>query len=178
VDFRNAIVVMTSNIGAEMIKRQTSLGFALKQDEITEEKLAYEDMRKKLMDSLKRVFRPEFINRLDSVIVFRALSKLDIQEIVKLELDKVAERLKDHDISLVATPMALEKLAELGFDPEMGARPLKRVIQQKVEDVLSDALLSGTFSDGDTIVVDYRETGLFTAGRGAPTPAVAEQDGA
>ena len=157
VDFRNAIVVMTSNIGAEMIKRQTSLGFALKQDEVTEEKMAYEDMRKKLMDSLKRVFRPECINRLDSVIVFRALSKEDIQEIVKLELDKVAERLKDHDISLVATPVALEKLAELGFDPEMGARPLKRVIQQKVEDVLSDALLAGTFSDGDTIIVDYRE---------------------
>jgi ATP-dependent Clp protease ATP-binding subunit ClpC len=157
VDFRNAIVVMTSNIGAEMIKRQTSLGFSLKQDEQTEEKLAYDEMRKKLMDSLKRVFRPEFINRLDSVIVFRALNKEDIQEIVKLELDKVAERLKDHDISLVATPLALEKLAELGFDPEMGARPLKRVIQQKVEDMLSDALLSGTFTDGDTIIVDYRE---------------------
>ncbi len=157
VDFRNAIVVMTSNIGAEMIKRQTSLGFSLKQDEQIEEKLAYDDMRKKLMDSLKRVFRPEFINRLDSVIVFRSLSKEDIQEIVKLELDKVAERLKEHDISLVATPLALEKLAELGYDPEMGARPLKRVIQQKVEDMLSDALLSGTFNDGDAIIVDYRE---------------------
>jgi ATP-dependent Clp protease ATP-binding subunit ClpC len=157
VDFRNAIVVMTSNIGAEMIKRQTSLGFSLKMDEQVEEKLAYEEMRKKLMDSLKRVFRPEFINRLDSVIVFRALTKEDIQEIVKLELDKVAERLKDHDISLVATPLALEKLAEMGYDPEMGARPLKRVIQQKVEDVLSDALLSATFSNGDAIIVDYRE---------------------
>jgi ATP-dependent Clp protease ATP-binding subunit ClpC len=157
VDFRNAIVVMTSNIGAEMIKRQTSLGFSLQQDEQIEEKLAYDEMRKKLMDSLKRVFRPEFINRLDSVIVFRALAMQDIQEIVKLELDKVAERLKDHDISLVATPLALEKLAELGFDREMGARPLKRVIQQKVEDILSDALLSGTFADGDAIIVDYRE---------------------
>ncbi len=157
VDFRNAIVVMTSNIGAEMIKRQTSLGFSLKLDEQTEEKLAYEEMRKKLMDSLKRVFRPEFINRLDSVIVFRALSKEDIQEIVRLELDKVAERLKEHDISLTATPAALEKLAEMGYDPEMGARPLKRVIQQKVEDVLSDALLSGSFADGDAILVDYRE---------------------
>jgi len=157
VDFRNAIVVMTSNIGADMIKRQTSLGFSLKQDEETEERLAYDEMRKKLMDSLKRVFRPEFINRLDSVIVFRALSKEDIKEIVRLELDKVADRLKDHDISLVATPEALDRLAELGYDPEMGARPLKRVIQQKVEDVLSDALLSGTFSDGDVITVDYRE---------------------
>jgi ATP-dependent Clp protease ATP-binding subunit ClpC len=157
VDFRNAIVVMTSNIGADMIKRQTSLGFSLKQDEEIEEKLAYDDMRKKLMDSLKRVFRPEFINRLDSVIVFRALSMDDIKEIVKLELDKVADRLKEHDISLIATPEALEKLAELGYDREMGARPLKRIIQQKVEDVLSDALLSGSFTDGDTIIVDYRE---------------------
>ncbi len=157
VDFRNAIVVMTSNIGAELIKRQTSMGFSLKVDEATEEKLEYEEMRKKLMDSLKRVFRPEFINRLDSVIVFRALNKEDIQEIVKLELDKVSERLREHDISLIATPIALEKLAEMGYDPEMGARPLKRVIQQKVEDALSDALLSGTFNDGDAIIVDYRE---------------------
>jgi len=179
VDFRNAIVVMTSNIGAEMIKRQTSLGFSLKQDEQTEEKLAYEEMRKKLMESLKRVFRPEFINRLDSVIVFRALSKEDIQEIVKLELEKVAERLKDHDISLVATPLALEKLAELGYDPEMGARPLKRVIQQKVEDMLSDALLSGTFADGDAIIVDYREDEVvLRRAEEAPAQVVVEPESA
>ena len=179
VDFRNAIVVMTSNIGAEMIKRQTSLGFSLKQDDLSEEKLAYDDMRKKLMDSLKRVFRPEFINRLDSVIVFRALNKEDIQEIVKLELDKVAERLKDHDISLVATPVALDKLAELGYDPEMGARPLKRVIQQKVEDMLSDALLSGTFADGDAIIVDYREDEVvLRRAEEAPAQVETEPEGA
>jgi ATP-dependent Clp protease ATP-binding subunit ClpC len=171
VDFRNAIVVMTSNIGAEMIKRQTSLGFELQRDADEEEKLAYDDMRKKLMDSLKRVFRPEFINRLDSVIVFRALNKEDIKEIVKLELDKVAERLKDHDISLIATPPALEKLADMGYDPEMGARPLKRVIQQKVEDVLSDALLSGTFADGDAIIVDYREDEIVLRRESEQIPA-------
>jgi ATP-dependent Clp protease ATP-binding subunit ClpC len=157
VDFRNAIIVMTSNIGAEMIKRQTGLGFALKRDEETEEKLAYEEMRKKLMESLKRVFRPEFINRLDSVIVFRALSRDDIQQIVQLELDKVAERLKEHAITLTATPAALGLLADLGYDPDMGARPLKRIIQQKVEDVLSDALLSGQFTDGEAIVVDVSD---------------------
>ena len=171
VDFRNAIVVMTSNIGADMIKRQTSLGFSLMQDEEIEEKLAYDEMRKKLMDSLKRVFRPEFINRLDSVIVFRALSMDDIKEIVKLELDKVAERLKEHDISLVAAPEALVKLAEMGYDREMGARPLKRVIQQKVEDVLSDALLSGTFTDGDTIIVDYREEEIVLRREEVQVPA-------
>jgi len=154
VDFRNAIIVMTSNVGAEMIKRQTSLGFALKKDEEVEERLAYEDMRKKLLDSLRRVFRPEFINRLDSVIVFRSLSKDDIKKIVDLELKKVSQRLKEHTITLTITTPALVMLAELGYDPEMGARPLRRVIQQKVEDQLSDALLAGEFKDGDLITVD------------------------
>ncbi|HEX9016416.1 MAG TPA: ATP-dependent Clp protease ATP-binding subunit, partial [Chloroflexota bacterium] len=154
VDFRNAIIVMTSNVGAEMIKRQASLGFTLKTDEVTEERLAYDEMRKKLLDSLKRVFRPEFINRLDAVIVFRSLSKEDIQKIVSLELDKVAHRLEEHEVVLHATPAALAQLATEGWDPDMGARPLRRVIQQKVEDPLSDKLLSGEFENGDVILVD------------------------
>jgi ATP-dependent Clp protease ATP-binding subunit ClpC len=157
VDFRNAIIVMTSNVGADMIKRQSALGFALKREEQLEERLAYDEMRKKLTESLRRVFRPEFINRLDSVIVFRSLNKVDIEKIVELELLKVAHRLEEHTIVLNATPAALEMLANMGFDPEMGARPLRRVIQQKVEDPLSDALLSGEFEDGDTIVVDTAE---------------------
>jgi ATP-dependent Clp protease ATP-binding subunit ClpC len=154
VDFRNAIIVMTSNVGADMIKRQTSLGFNLKRDEDIEERLAYQDMHKKLTDSLKRVFRPEFINRLDGVIVFRALSREDLHEIVSLELDKVADRLTEHEIELTATPDAVDLLADLGYDPDMGARPLRRVIQQKVEDPLSDALLSGKFNAKDVVVVD------------------------
>jgi ATP-dependent Clp protease ATP-binding subunit ClpC len=157
VDFRNAIIVMTSNVGADMIKRQDGLGFALKRDEVAEEKLAYEEMRKKLMESLKRVFRPEFINRLDSVMVFHALTKESLRQIVSLELKKVAERLEDSEIILTATPEAVEKLATEGYDPDMGARPLKRVIQQKIEDPLSDALLGGHFDDGDTILVDVEE---------------------
>ncbi|MCK6567295.1 MAG: ATP-dependent Clp protease ATP-binding subunit [Anaerolineales bacterium] len=156
VDFRNAIIVMTSNIGADVIKRQSNLGFALKRDEETEEKLSYEDMRKKLNESLKRAFRPEFINRVDAVVIFRALNRDDIKQIVSLELDKVSERLKDHDLSLAAVPEALSLLAEQGYDSEFGARPLRRVIQMKIEDPLSDKLLSGEFVDGDsiTIVVD------------------------
>ncbi len=157
VDFRNAIIVMTSNIGADMIKRQTSLGFALKRDAAAEEQGAYEDMRKKLLDSLKRVFRPEFMNRLDAVVVFRALNRENIQKIVSIELDKVAIRLVDHEIVLHATPEALDQLATEGFDPDMGARPLRRVIQQKVEDPLSDGVLSGAFIDGDTILVELNE---------------------
>jgi ATP-dependent Clp protease ATP-binding subunit ClpC len=159
VDFRNAIIVMTSNIGAEMIKNQSSLGFALKRDEATEERLSYEDMRKKLNESLKRAFRPEFINRMDSVIIFRSLNKDDIQRIVSLELDKVAERLKDHDLTLKASEEALSTLAAQGYDSEFGARPLRRVIQQKVEDPLSDRLLAGEFVNGDNIKVDVNDDG-------------------
>jgi ATP-dependent Clp protease ATP-binding subunit ClpC len=153
VDFRNAIIVMTSNIGADVIKKQTALGFALKRDEATEEKLSYEDMRKKLNESLKRAFRPEFINRLDATVIFRALNKEDIQKIVSLELNKVALRLTEHNLVLTATPEALAELAALGYDAEFGARPLKRIIQQKVEDPLSDKLLSGDFQNGDSILV-------------------------
>jgi ATP-dependent Clp protease ATP-binding subunit ClpC len=158
VDFRNAIIVMTSNVGADMIMRQTSIGFNLKRDEEQEEKLAYQEMRKKLIDSLRRVFRPEFINRVDSVIVFRALTQQNIFDIVTLELEKVSLRLKEHDISLEPTKAAIDLLAELGYDREFGARPLKRVIQQKIEDELSDAMLSGEFENGDTIIVDIKET--------------------
>ena len=153
VDFRNAIVVMTSNIGADVIRKGSALGFALKRDEATEERQSYDDMRKKLNDSLKRAFRPEFINRLDATVIFRALNKEDIAKIVSLELDKVSLRLKDHDLILTANEEALSTLAELGYDAEFGARPLKRVIQQKVEDPLSDKLLSGEFKNGDSILV-------------------------
>ena len=153
VDFRNAIIVMTSNIGADVIKKQSSLGFALKRDEATEERVSYEDMRKKLNESLKRAFRPEFINRLDATVIFRALNKDDIQKIVSLELAKVADRLKEHELALTATPEALIELAALGYDAEFGARPLKRIIQQKVEDPLSDKLLSGEFQNGNSILV-------------------------
>jgi ATP-dependent Clp protease ATP-binding subunit ClpC len=177
VDFRNAIIIMTSNVGADMIKRQTSIGFTMKRDEVVEEKMAYEDMRKKLMDSLKRVFRPEFINRLDSMIVFRSLSRADLQQIVELELRKVAQRLEEHAIVLTATQPALDLLGDQGYDPEMGARPLRRVIQHKVEDPLSDALLAGEFEDGDTVIVDVVE-GEVNLHRGdkvepPPTEAVA-----
>jgi ATP-dependent Clp protease ATP-binding subunit ClpC len=175
VDFRNAIIVMTSNIGADVIKRQSNLGFALKRDEETEEKLSYEDMRKKLSESLKRAFRPEFINRVDAVVIFRALNKEDIRKIVSLELDKVAERLKDHDLSLVAVEEALSLLAEQGYDSEFGARPLRRVIQMKVEDPLSDKLLSGEFVDGDSITIvvdDDGEVALQKSGESVAEPSL------
>ncbi len=158
VDFRNAIIIMTTNIGADVIRRQSNLGFALSVDEEQQEAQAYDEMHKKLMEALKRTFRPEFINRLDSVIIFRMLNKADIREIVQLELDKVNQRLEENHIRLRATDEALEFLAEEGYNPEMGARPLRRVIQRKVEDRLSDALLAREFEDGQNILIDIQVT--------------------
>jgi len=177
VDFRNTIIVMTSNIGADVIKRQTSFGFQLQRDAAEEEMHAYEEMRKKLLDSLKRVFRPEFINRLDAVIVFHALNQENIRQIVNLELDKVAGRLEEYNIRLHATDAALNFLANEGFDPEMGARPLRRVIQQRVEDRLSDALLAKEFSDGDTILIDINEDNEITLTRDQKNLEMAEVGG-
>ncbi len=172
VDFRNAIIVMTSNIGAEMIKKGSALGFALKRDEETEERLSYEEMRKKLTESLKKVFRPEFLNRLDAVVVFRSLNKDDIKKIVSLELDKVADRLTEHNLTLTASPAALTAFADQGYDTEFGARPLRRVIQQKVEDPLSDKLLSGEFTDGDSILVDVNpEDEIILTQAAVPEPS-------
>jgi len=161
VDFRNAIIVMTSNIGADLIKREGGFGFDLQKDEAQEEQFAYEEMRKKLLDSLKKAFRPEFINRMDSVIVFHALNREHIRKIAEMELAKVAERLKEREIELKATDAALEILAEKGYDPEMGARPLRRVIQIEIEDQLSDELLANKFKDGDSIWVDADSEGGF-----------------
>jgi ATP-dependent Clp protease ATP-binding subunit ClpC len=157
VDFRNALIVMTSNIGAEEIRKQSSLGFTLKRDEIAEEDVAHREMRKKLTEALKKTFRPEFINRLDGVVIFRALNKEDIKKIVSLELEKVAERLKDHALTLKASSAAVDLLVERGVDPEMGARPLRRVIQIEIEDALSDKLLAGEFHDGETIIVGVED---------------------
>jgi ATP-dependent Clp protease ATP-binding subunit ClpC len=174
VDFRNAIIVMTSNIGAEDIKRQSAFGFALPRDENAQESQAYEEMRKKLLDSLKKIFRPEFLNRLDSVVVFRALNKEDIRKIVTLELNKVSDRLKDHNIMLHASEAAVDQLAGEGYDPDMGARPLRRVIQYKIEDYMSDALLSHEFKDGDTILIDLNEDKEITLRREEESPAPEE----
>ena len=171
VDFRNAIIVMTSNIGADMIKKQTLLGFQLKRDVLTEEQVSYDEMRKKLNESLKHSFRPEFINRLDGVVIFRSLNKDDIEKIVALELDKVAERLKDHNLTLNATPAALSALADQGYDADFGARPLRRVIQQRVEDPLSDRVLSGEFTDGEMIDIGVSPEGEVELKRAAlPEP--------
>lgn len=157
VNFRNTIIIMTSNVGADTIKRGPNLGFAFQRDEIAEEKAQYAEMRKTLTDELKRQFRPEFINRVDSIIVFRQLSPADIRHIVNIILKEVNERLADHELQLVVTDEARDWLGQHGYDAEFGARPLRRLIQTEVEDLLSDAVLSGRFKEGDAVVLDIDE---------------------
>ena len=154
IDFRNAMVIMTSNIGAELIQNNVSIGFELAQDEESTRKRDYEEMRRKLLKSLKNTFRPEFINRVDSVVVFHSLSKDNIRDIVALELDKVRERLGEKNLQLEITQEGVDLLVSLGYNPEMGARPLRRVIQEKIENPLSDAVLSGKFTPGDIVLVN------------------------
>jgi ATP-dependent Clp protease ATP-binding subunit ClpC len=171
VDFRNAIIVMTSNVGADVIQRNTSLGFELPRDgEQALEDQEYKDMRKKLMDSLRRQFRPEFLNRVDAIIVFRSLTKHEITEIVDLLMERVRERLGEHDIYVQITEAAKTYIAEEGYNPEYGARPLRRVIQNEIEDALSDGLLAGDFEPGATVQIDYRDDKLVFE------PVEAEED--
>ena len=146
VDFRNSIIVMTSNVGADTIKRGNQLGFNVPKDESTDNKAAYDDMKKAVTEQLRRAFRPEFLNRVDATIFFRALSRDEIKSIVDLELNKVRARLIEHAITLDVTDDARGWLADKGYDPEFGARPLRRLIQNEIEDRLSDGILSGEFS--------------------------------
>jgi len=153
VDFRNAILIMTSNVGAETIRRG-GLGFPLPSDGTDSAQREYEEMSRLLREEMKRTFRPEFLNRLDAVVIFRPLGPEQIARIVELELAKVAARLREHGLEMTVTQAARELLAREGFSPEYGARPLRREIQNRVEDPLSDGLLAGTFKPGDTVEVD------------------------
>ncbi|MDR9459626.1 MAG: ATP-dependent Clp protease ATP-binding subunit [Dehalococcoidia bacterium] len=157
VDFRNTIIVMTSNIGAELIKRDTTLGFATKTDESKGDKQAHERMKGKVLEEMKRFFRPEFLNRIDGTVVFHALNKEHINQIVDLMLREVWQELAEKAVKLEATDAAKNLLGEKGYDPVFGARPLRRAIQDLVEDPLSEAFLRGDFSSGDTVLVDVED---------------------
>ena len=157
VDFRNCIIIMTSNIGVERLNKAAALGFRATRDEVKDIQTRYEAMKEQVLAELKRTFRPEFLNRVDAVIVFKPLTKEDIKKIVDLEIGKLAKRLEEQKLSIELTEEAREFLAEKGYDPNFGARPLKRAIQRYVEEPLSEAILEGRFKMGDTVVVDVRE---------------------
>lgn len=149
VDFRNTLVIMTSNVGADALKRNKYVGFNVQDDNQN-----YKDMKGKVMEELKKAFRPEFLNRVDEMIVFHSLEKTHLKEIVTLLSDQLMKRLKEQDIVLELTDATKEKISEEGYDPEYGARPLRRAIQKHVEDKLSEELLKGNIEKGKKIVMD------------------------
>jgi ATP-dependent Clp protease ATP-binding subunit ClpC len=149
IDFRNTIIILTSNVGASTIKRQTSLGFgAMSQDESD-----FEGMKEKILEESKRFFKPEFLNRLDDLVVFHMLEKKDLDQIVDLEIDKLLKRLRDKDITLLLDVTARDLLVKKGFDPAYGARPMRRAVERYLEDPLAEALLRGDVKPGDTAKV-------------------------
>ncbi len=153
VDFRNTIIIMTSNVGAQHIKRGASLGFQVDEGEQADE-ARYRNMRAKVLAELKKLFRPEFLNRVDGTVVFHALTRADVEAIVDLELGRVRLQLSEHELELEVTPEAKSLLAEKGYDPDFGARPLRRVIQNLIEDPLAEELLRGAFATGSKVIVD------------------------
>ncbi|HET9543994.1 MAG TPA: AAA family ATPase, partial [Gaiellaceae bacterium] len=152
VDFRNTIVIMTSNIGAATISKNQSFGFGMGD----ETGLSYDDMKARIMGELKKVFRPELLNRIDEVIVFHKLTKDEIKTIVEFMLKRLREQMGEHEAVIELTEDAKELLVEKGYDPAMGARPLRRAIQRHIEDPLADFVLGRTLKPGATIVVDRK----------------------
>ncbi len=172
IDFRNTIIIMTSNVGAELIRRQTSLGFGAPRDVGD-----YDSMREKIMEEAKRVFKPEFLNRLDDIIVFHTLERPDLTKIVALEVQKVTERIRSKDITVSLDDSAIDLLIEKGYDPAYGARPMRRAVERYLEDPLAEELLRGNVKVGDVLhVVRDGEKLLFktanpAASSEAPAPA-------
>ena len=153
VDFRNAIVIMTSNIGASEISKNTSIGFTVSD----ETGMSYDDMKNRIMGDLKKVFRPEFLNRIDEVIVFHKLSKDEVKEIIDLMINRVRVQVAEHELQLELTDEAKDLLVDKGWDPSMGARPLRRAIQRYIEDPLADEVLrQGQMTPGSTVMVEPR----------------------
>jgi len=157
VDFRNTIILMTSNLGSDLISREQTLGFSLKAEVAKTDEQQYNKMREKVLEEVKRFFRPEFLNRIDSSIVFHALSRDQVLSIVDLLLVEVEEHLAEKEIGLEVTAEAKEYIAEKGYDPNFGARPLRRMIQNELEDKLSEELLGGRLGSGDIAVVELQD---------------------
>jgi ATP-dependent Clp protease ATP-binding subunit ClpC len=165
VDFRNTVIIMTSNIGTEYAGKAGVLGF----HKGGEEKPALEKEWVEMEAALKREFRPEFLNRIDEIVLFHVLTRQEIKAIVDLQMSEIAERLRDQSIEIEMTEPAREYLADIGYDPQFGARPLRRTLQRKIESPLSRKLLAGEFKAGDHIMIDLEppSTLVFTRKEGA-----------
>ncbi|MGN0183666.1 MAG: AAA family ATPase, partial [Aristaeellaceae bacterium] len=165
VDFKNTVIVMTSNAGAHTIKKQRALGFGGQEDS----EKTYDAMRENIMDEVRQIFRPEFLNRVDEIIVFHALTEAEIDQIARLLLDQVCLRLEDRGIQLEVGEEALRLISKAGYDLKYGARPLRRAIQRMVEDALSEEILLGDVRLGDKVLASVEDEKLkFTAVPDAP----------
>ncbi len=172
VDFKNTVVIMTSNVGAELIRRQMSIGFATRKEEAKAQKLDYDTMKERVLAEMKKTFRPEFINRIDEIIVFHQLTEQQLRSIVDLLVKDLQGRLADRKLNIELTEGVKSWLAKEGYDPIYGARPLRRAIERYVENPLSTKLLRGEFSEGDTVMVDLGDGGLiFTVKKGTKAAA-------
>ena len=172
VDFKNTVIIMTSNVGAELIKRKMSVGFAAQTKEAKTDAQAYDAMKEKVMNEVKKTFRPEFLNRMDDIIVFHELTAEHLRKIVDLMINDLENRLAERKLGLEVTDAAKSWLAKAGFDPVYGARPLRRAVERYVENPLSSRILKGEFKEGDTVIVDMVDDGLtFTARVAAETAA-------
>jgi ATP-dependent Clp protease ATP-binding subunit ClpC len=169
VDFRNTIIIMTSNVGADLVRKNMVMGFGVKTDEHS-----YDQMKDKMLGEAKRVFKPEFLNRLDDIIVFHSLTRDDLTKIVDIEVAKVHHRLKPREITFRLTPEATAFLIEKGYDPAYGARPLRRAVERYLEDPMAEEILRGTIKNGDYVTVGEKEKALtFTVGADTPPTPVA-----
>jgi len=160
VDFKNTVVIMTSNAGVELIKRESAIGFTSRKDQTKTHKSNYEDMREKVMAEVKKTFRPEFLNRLDEIIVFHELTEEQLRQVVDLLAKDLQKRLSERKLGVEITEKAKSWLAKEGYDPVYGARPLRRALEKYVENPLSIKVLGGEFKEGDMIVVDAEDEGL------------------
>ena len=157
VDFRNTVIIMTSNIGAVRFGNQKTVGFS---SNSVEDAAEYNNMKEHILEQLKKEFRPEFVNRIDEIVVFHPLDEAHISEIVELMLDQVKDRMKENEMEIEFTSKAKEYLASNGFEPEYGARPLRRLIQRLVEDGLAEALLEGKIKTGEKVKVSLKDKKL------------------
>jgi ATP-dependent Clp protease ATP-binding subunit ClpC len=167
VNFRNTIILMTSNVGSDTIRKQSTLGFS----PITDEN-SYEKMREKILDEAKKTFRPEFLNRLDDIIVFRSLTKPDLIQILELEVAKVVQRLKARNILLQLDEKAKDFLVSKGYDPLYGARPMRRAVERMLEDPLAEEILKGVFHEGEPLLVTMGDDRLVFSQKAAAEGAL------
>ena len=161
VDFRNTIIIMTSNVGADLIRKETMIGYTTGKNAPQDAEYQYEKMKDKVLTEMKKLFRPEFLNRIDATIVFRALGREQMREIVDLLLSRTQKQLTEQLLTIEVTDSAKDLLVDKGFDEAFGARPMRRAIQNMIEDPLAEGLLHGRFQPGDTVLIDRQGEDLI-----------------